>query len=220
MDMTTDFLTAVKEGNLPFVEQMAARNPGLVNAKAPSGVSALMLATYFGESAVAAYLIEQGAVLDIFDAAATGKVNRVRELVSEDPTRVNAYSVDGFQPLGLASFFGHFEVVDYLLQSGAEVNSPSKNSQRVMPLHSSVAGQHLEVSRILLEHGANVNAKQADDFSPLHEAVQNGQVEMVQLLLLHGADRYAQKSDGQTPVAMADEKAFSEIAALLKMEVR
>jgi uncharacterized protein len=218
MDMTIDFLTAVKEGNLPLVEQMATDHPVLVTAKAPSGISTVMLATYFGESAIAEYLIQQGAILDIFDAAATGRVNRVRELVSEDPTRVNAYSVDGFQPLGLASFFGHFDVVEYLLQSGAEVNSPSKNSQQVMPLHSSVAGQHLEVSRILLEHGADVNAKQADDFSPLHEAVQNGQVEMVQLLLLHGADRYAQKSDGQSPVAMADEKGFSEIAALLNME--
>ena len=218
MDMTTDFLTAVKEGNLPLVKQMAARHPVFVNTKAPSGVSAVMLATYFGESAIAEYLIKQGAVLDIFDAAATGRVNRVRELISEDSSRANAYSVDGFQPLGLASFFGHFDVVEYLLQSGAEVNSLSKNSQQVMPLHSSVAGQHLEVSRILLEHGADVNAKQADDFSPLHEAVQNGQVEMVQLLLLHGADRYAQKSDGETPVTMADEKGFSEVAALLKME--
>lgn len=218
MDMTTDFLTAVKEGNLPLVEQMAARYPVLVTAKAPSGISAVMLATYFGESAVAEYLIQHGAILDIFDAAATGQVNRVRQLTSEDPTQANAYSVDGFQPLGLASFFGHFDVVEYLLQSDAEVNSPSRNSQQVMPLHSSVAGRHLEVSRILLERGADVNAKQADDFSPLHEAVQNGQVEMVQLLLRHGANRYAQKSDGQTPVAMADEKGFSEIAALLNME--
>jgi len=58
------------------------------------------------------------------------------------------------------------------------VNSPSRNAQRVMPLHSAAAGRHLTIMQALLAHGADPNARQADDFTPLHAAAQNGQIEM------------------------------------------
>ena len=211
-----DFLEAVKAGDIPLVEEMIDRDPARVNAKDGSGVSAILLAIYYGRPEIAELLIVRGAQLDGFEAAAAGRVDRMRALLEEDAALANAYAPDGFQPLGLASFFGHKPVVDLLLSCEAEVNSASKNGQRVMPLNSAVAGGHTEIARTLLEQGADVNARQAGDFTPLHGAAQNGQMEMVELLLAFGADKSAQSANGQTPRSIALENGHGEVANLLR----
>jgi ankyrin repeat protein len=187
-----------------------------VNAKDGNGVSAILLAIYYGRPEIAEVLIDRGAQLDGFEAAAAGRVDRMRALLEEDAALANACAPDGFQPLGLASFFGHKPVVDLLLSYDAEVNSASKNRQRVMPLNSAVAGGHTEIARMLLERGADVNARQAGDFAPLHGAAQNGQMEMVELLLAFGADKGAQSAKGQTPRSIALENGHDEVANLLR----
>ena len=47
----------------------------------------------------------------------------------------------------------------------------------LMPLHSAVANRNVAIARMLVEHGADVNAAQQDDFTPLMEAAQNGDLE-------------------------------------------
>jgi len=59
--------------------------------------------------------------------------------------------------------------------------------------------------KLLLERGANPNAKQELDYTPLHTAAGRGDVEMAKLLLAHGAQRDAHGSDGKTPADVARE---------------
>lgn len=210
------FLEAIQAGNRAEVESLLATDASLVNAQTENGLSAVLLAAYYGESEIARLLAERGASLNIFEAAAVGEVNRVVKLLGGQPELANAYAEDGFQPLGLACYFGHLEVARVLLERGAAVNSASNNNQRVMPLHSAVANQHLELARLLLEHGADVNATQQDDFTPLHEAAQNGQLDMVKLLLEHGANIEAKKGDGKDALAIAVEHGKNEVADYLK----
>jgi uncharacterized protein len=129
---------------------------------------------------------------------------------------LDQFSVDGFQGLGLAAFFGQVEVVEYLIKSGAKVNIPSSNPMHVQPLHSAVAAHHMQISEMLLEAGANVNAVQQDGYTPLHVAAANGQIEMVQLLLCFGAKKNVHLDDGRTPPDLAREKDHPEIIALLE----
>jgi ankyrin repeat protein len=128
-----------------------------------------------------------------------GGLGRARELIQRDAELVNVHAPDGFQPLGLASFFGHWGIVELLLLNGADVNSPSDNEMRVMPLHSAVAHRHLEIARLLIAQGADVNAPQQSGFTPLQGAVRNGHIEMIELLLEHGADPDLQGAGGRTP---------------------
>jgi ankyrin repeat protein len=115
----------------------------------------------------------------------------VRELVDADPSLANAWADDGFQPLGLASFFGQPETARVLVERGADVNSASRNQMKVMPLHSAAAAQdpqvRYEIAELLLEAGADPNARQQDDYTPLMAADQHGDARLRELLVRHGA---------------------------------
>jgi ankyrin repeat protein len=155
-------------------------------------VSELLQAIYRGDHAKAEELLAINPELDVFEAAAAGKTERLRELLDQDPSLANAWASDGFQPLGLASFFGRTAGVRLLVERGAEVNSASQNEMRVMPLHSAAATDdpeaRYEIAKLLLEHGADPNARQQDDFTPLMAADQNGDEGLRELLIEHGAE--------------------------------
>jgi ankyrin repeat protein len=78
-----------------------------------------------------------------------------------------------------------------------------------------VAGGHVAIAKTLLACGADVSARQTDNFSPLHGAAQNGQLEMVKLLLAHGAELNA-KGGGRTPLVIALEQGHQDVAGLLR----
>ena len=153
--------------------------------------SEVLQALYTGDQAKADELLKANPQLDIFEAAAVGKTDRVGELLGGDPSLANAWAKDGFQPLGLASFFGHVDTARALVEAGAEVNSASRNDFKVMPLHSACAASdaqtRYELAQLLLEHGADPNARQQDEFTPLMEARQNKDERLEQLLVEHGA---------------------------------
>jgi ankyrin repeat protein len=156
-------------------------------------MSELLQAVYRGDTARVEELLAPGPELDVFEAAAVGRTERLRELLDADPSLANAWAEDGFQPLGLASFFGHVEAARLLVERGAEVNSASRNEMKVMPLHSAAAtpdpeGRY-ELAELLLEHGADPNARQQDDYTPLMAADQHGDERLRDLLLEHGATR-------------------------------
>jgi ankyrin repeat protein len=156
-------------------------------------LSELLQAIYRGDQARAAELIAADPELDVFEAAAAGQTARLRELLDEDASLANAWADDGFQPLGLASFFGHVEAARVLVERGAEVGSASRNDMKVMPLHSAAAADdpdvRYEIAKLLLEHGADPNAQQQDDFTPLMAAEQRGDERLERLLEEHGATR-------------------------------
>ncbi len=215
MDLSAQFLTAVQNGDLEEVTQLLAQQPDLASAHTASGLSAVLLAAYYGHPAIARLMAGRRSDLDIFEASAVGDLERVNALVSARPEIANAFAPDGFQPLGLASFFGHYAVAHFLVECGAEVNSASRNPQKVMPLHSAAASRSLDIARLLLEHGADPDARQLDDFTPLHEAAANGQLELVSLLLAHGADVNLSQKPGQTALSFAQKAGHQEVVDYL-----
>jgi ankyrin repeat protein len=154
-------------------------------------MSELLQAIYRGDQARVDELLAAKPELDVFEAAAVGRTDRLRELLDEAPDLANAWAGDGFQALGLASFFGHVEAARLLLERGAEVNSASRNDMKVMPLHSAAAtgdpDTRYELAKLLLEHGADPNARQQDDYTPLMAAEQRGDERLRQLLVDYGA---------------------------------
>ncbi len=213
-----EFIKAVKTGDLVTAIEMLDQNPRLANLRVPEGISVIMMASYYAEHDMINLLLERGAILDIFDAAALGCCDQLRTLLEADPTQLNLLARDGFSPLALAAFFGRLDTVAILLERGAEINITSDNDRQSTPLHLAIAGEYLEVAHLLLDHGADPNARQEDDSTPLHEAAQTGQVEMIKLLLAHGADPTLENVQARTPGALAQEMGYLEAADLLNQE--
>ncbi len=216
MESTAVFLDAVKAGELTRVKELLHADPGLAKARNDSGVSAVLVALYYGRKEIAEVMLGARTDLDIFEAAATGRAERVEKLLAQDRSLANTYAADGFTPLGLAAFFGHRNAVDALLAHGAEVNAVSRNSTGYTALTGAVAGGHKEVVAALLAGGASAAHRYGQGYTPLHEAASSGKTEIVKLLLQHGADPHARTEDGKTPLSMATEKGLSEVVRLLR----
>jgi ankyrin repeat protein len=208
------FHDQVKRGGLEAVRSSLAEDPSLLDAKNEAGQTALLLAKYYRQEAVADYLLSLNPKLDIFLAAAAGRSQAVLDEIDREPSLLEAYSGDGWTPLHLAAFFGHAELAGALIDRGAKVDARSTNSMKNTPLHAAAAGRKLGAIRLLLERGADVNAKQEGGWTVLHAAAQNGERETAELLIAHGADIHARADNNQAPLDMALTKGHQDLAEL------
>ena len=201
-------------GNIDGLQRLLEGDPTAAASRDASGVSLLMQALYRGHRPLAE-AIAANKELDIFEAAALGKLARLQECCGDKST-VNSHSKDGFTALHFACYFGPPEAVRLLIESGAAVDAVAANPMKLMPLHSAASVRNLEAARLLLEHGAPVDARQQGGWAPIHAAAQNGDRPMVELLLQHGADPTIANDDGKPPATVAREKGHAELAALLE----
>lgn len=199
------FLKLIEDGDLLAIRSALEEDASLANARDNNGVSAALISAYHHEPLIARLMVKFGAQLSLPEACAVGILELVQSHLDQNPAAVNVFAEDGFQPLGLASYFGHADVVEALLQAGAAVNQPARNPSQVTPLHSAVAGRNAQIVELLLEHSARVNARQNGGFTPLHAAAQNGDLEIVTLLVEAGADINLREYEGKSALDFARE---------------
>jgi ankyrin repeat protein len=217
--MTTpgsDLIEAVVTDDASRVAELLAEDPSLAATRDRDGVSAIMLSRYRFDRATTEALLAVDPELDVFEAAALGYLDRLRERLSEDRWRATSYSADGFTALHFAAFFGKPEAARTLIEAGAGVNVYSTNDTRVQPLHSAAAGRHHEVCRVLIAAGADVNGTQRHEFTPLHAAAQLGDTELVELFLSAGADPTMRTETGVTAADTAEAAGHVDIARRLR----
>jgi uncharacterized protein len=219
MATTAELIEAINAGDAERVGAILADDPALVASRDGDGVSALMLARYRFDRAVTDALLAADPEFDVFEAATLGYLDRLRERLEADPGAASAFSPDGFTALHFAAFFGKAEAARVLLEHGASVDVYTRNPFANQPLHAAAAGRHLEVSRILIAGGADVNATQHGGYTPLHEAAQHGDVEMTELFLSAGADRAATTDAGETPADLAATAGHADLASRLRERI-
>ncbi|XP_014034742.2 poly [ADP-ribose] polymerase tankyrase-2 isoform X1 [Salmo salar] len=139
---------------------------------------------------------------EIFEACRNGDVERVRRLVR--PENVNSRDTAGRKstPLHFAAGFGRRDVVDYLLQNGANVHARDEGG--LVSLHNACSFGHSEVVNLLLRHGADANSRDNWSYTPLHEAAIKGKSEVCIVLLQHGAEPTIRNTDGRTALDLAE----------------
>jgi uncharacterized protein len=216
MGSTEGLFAAIEAGAADEVRAMVAAAPSLASARDEHGVSAVMRARYRFDQALLDAVLSGDPALDAFEAAALGDVERLGELLDEDPSSAAAYSADGFTALHFPAFFGGVACSGVLLERGADVDAHGRGWMTGTPLNSAAAGRHADVARLLLERGADPNARQGSGWTPLHSAAHNADPDMVALLLAHGADPAATNDDGATVLSMAEQSGDQDVIARVR----
>ena len=215
-----DMMDAAKAGDRERIRSLLNEDPSLASVRLASGETPVMAALYRGHQAASQELadaaVRANQRLDVFAAAALGRGSDLTSALSAGPV-VNTFAYDGWTPLHLAAFFGRREAVEQLLASGADLSAVSRNSLTNTPLHAAVAGGHVEVSLLLIERGAGVNAKDAGGHTPLHIAAEAGYLPVVEALLAKGADPHAVDMEDKTPLSRAVARQHTAIVDMINV---
>jgi ankyrin repeat protein len=212
---TAPLIAAITGGDVEAVRELVREDPSLASARDANGLPVILLALFHQQRTAAEALLEAEPELGVLEAAATGRADRLRELLAADPDAIRERSPEGFTTLGLAAFLGGPEVVGILLEHGADPDDDADNQFGVRPVHAASASHDRETMRLLLEAGADPNMRQQGGFVPLHEAAHTDDVEMARLLLDHGADPSLAADDGRDARRMAADEGSTRVAALL-----
>jgi ankyrin repeat protein len=142
----------------------------------------------------------------------------------------------GWTGLMYAAFFGHIDCVRLLLQKGAQVNKRSKNNWRLMfmghtemasygiryekgrtALMNAVMRRRPAIVKLLLENGAEVNARTSSGWTALMAAASKDDADTVKMLIDSGADSEIRDNDfGMTALEIAKSKKYENVVCLLQ----
>ena len=110
----------------------------------------------------------------------------------------------GRTPLYLAATEGHVNVMEYLVENGAVVNTKAEDGST--PLLQAARNKHDDVVSFLIEKKADVNVKDEDNMTPLHFAAKRGNYKAVDLLVRAGAKVNVVTKKGWTPLLFTIDK--------------
>ena len=191
-------------------------------------------AIYWSDPEIVRLLVEAGADVNaaegsggntpLHEAVEKGDAEIVKILVAAGAD-VNAEGFMGHTPLILAAEEGATEIMRILLRPGLDAGTSADGEDKEAAstpsigsgaLFTAIENDDVEMVRLLVEAGADVNA--AEGFggnTPLHEAVEKGDAEIVKILVAAGADVNAEGFMGHTPLILAAEEGATEIMRIL-----
>lgn len=139
----------------------------------------------------------------VIHATFSGDMNRLVKKLHDESEDIEAF---GWSLLHWAVAGGNEEVVDYLLSRSFPTETVSGDLIERTPLHLAIGFNDLRIAKLLIENGANIEARTIAGNSPLHEASYAGYGELVELLVEAGANVNATNNPGWSPLHYAARK--------------
>jgi ankyrin repeat protein len=192
-DQASDFFRAVQMDDAGTVRSLL----GKVDPNRPNPVG--------GEPALV-LAVREGA-MQVFDA-----------LLRNPGTNVDAPALNGNTALMMAAYKPNKPAAEALIAKGAAVNRPGWT-----PLHYAAASGDNDIARLLLAHGARVDAQSppaSGKFTPLMMAAREGHEDTAVFLLGQGADPQLKNGEGLTAAEIARKADHAAIAAALDKKVK
>ena len=207
-----------QEGGVGVVQLLLGRTTN-VNAQDKGRITPLHLACYYGRLEIARMLLDHGARINTKDELGQTPLHLVLEgkrsgtdgvsivhLLLMYGADANDQDDDNETPLHLASHYGKLAIGRLLLTFGANANAENIRGQtplHVLSLWPWRSGDEFHLVGILVDGGAEVNARDKDDETPMHIAFRNNRLDIAQCLLNRGADIFAENNRGEVPFQLA-----------------
>ena len=191
-----------------FQDAMLARN---VNSRFDDGQTPLHLAAIYGHNAIAKYLLENNADTTVQDSSGAtplheavryGNVEIAKSLLNSG-ANVNARDNLGKTPVMLILPKDKTaEIYKLLIAYRADLTQKDMFGDTVLHTASMLnVGEN--TFRILIDAGADIDARNKEGVTPLAIAVQKNDLETVRLLTAAGADIHTQDTNGNSPLSIA-----------------
>jgi ankyrin repeat protein len=214
-------------------------------ARRGDGFTPLCLACKHGNVAMVERLIAAGSQVDkasnhgtpLMFAANDNRLDLVTLLIAAGADVNKAGLLANFTPLHIAAQNGHAGVVSVLLETpGMDLNPAllddegTRSTLRtiadirgrtlagfagITPLFMAAQTNRLEVVKLLIAAGADVNMVRVDGKFPFHIAAQNGHADVVELLIAAGANVHATLTSGATALSLDLAKGHAEVVQKL-----
>jgi len=135
-------------------------------------------------------------------AIESNDVDKIKSMLEANvpPDTLIEYGEHKITPLMKAAHEGAAEIIELLLEAGANVNAQATDSKETALMNAATRG-HVTVVRSLLEHKADVKPSNTYGSNALNNAVGVGHIEVAEMLLEHGADvekGWEMKAEGVT----------------------
>ena len=196
---TTPLAVAAFKGHKEVVELLLAARNIDINVRQQDGATPLFTATQGNNHEVVELLVRRGAnvnlgLLDdttpLSHAAYKGNIEVVKRLSQVTDIRVNQKTKEGVSALSYASQQGHAEVVELLLNKGADPEIADRNE--VAPLHIACLLGHTDVVRALLNAGADMENTLDKVYTPYRLARIGGHRDVMNLIERRRRDKEEQ----------------------------
>ena len=146
-------------------------------------------------------------------AAAFGFSHFVVSLLNDPGRAVNFPSARGRTPLHLAAARGHCNVLERLLENGA--NCEIRDASGYTPLMVAVIEDEIDAARLLLKAGADIEVADDEGRTPLSAASWYGVKSAVRFLVKSGSALEVRDDQGLTPLSLAVQHEFYDISRIL-----
>ena len=218
-------------GFYELVEHLVGKHPEHINARGGRMVTPLVAALRGKYFEVAELLHRHGADVNVLGknkitplhVACADELVDIMHWLLDHGAGMNVLNKWLYTPLHVAANCGRLQSARTLIEHNADIHIQGKYGRS--PLH--VAAMHWikhdqdDVIQVLLDHGANPNARDDNNATPLHysswfQLSDGGTVEGTRLLLKHGAIIDAEDNEGRTPLQLALDHGREDIATCLK----
>ena len=157
------------------------------------------------------------------------KSKRFNSQSKTDTTHANGVNLNeldpqGRTPLTLAIKTGNIEIINFLIDHGADINQMDRYSQNT-PLTTAISHANPDIVQLLIQAGANINQVEGLDFTPLARSIigyrlssqeeQRNLLKIMRILIDHGANVSQSSSRGNVLLIEAVDNESVEIAKLL-----
>ena len=188
-----------------------------INMFSYSGGSSVMFAAAGGHVNCTKQLIGLGADVNAIARATPDYLEKLKKMVEEGTVTEDEPNVDGVTALHVAAQGGHLEVVDILIEAGADVTVLDDEKRSAIML--SVKGNYGDVSKSLVKAGADPNTSYTDDEGKTHnllfDAIMVENDDFAKVLIEKGADLDFTDDKKVTTLLQASHRGLSNITEKL-----
>ncbi|XP_067652079.1 putative ankyrin repeat protein RF_0381 [Haliotis asinina] len=189
-------LSACREGDMEVVKFVLSQNIVDVDSRGPRKKTPVMLAAQYGHKEVVKVLVENGADLSLaYDtgsnglhlACSKGRLEVVKYIISQNIVDINCRGLGKKTAAMIAAGCGHKEVVELLVENGADLSLACASGSNI--LHLACSRGRLEVVKYILSQNiVDINSRGLKKKTPVMNAAESGHKDVVELLVEKGAN--------------------------------